>query len=179
MTDKKAKREWLAIYISALAVFLSLLASIFAGLQWAEARQALRVSQRPWLRIDFKARPDNYLLVVTNVGFTAAQEVKYKIDCSFTMNIGNVRNRIESQAFPGDAHFLMPGETAPMHCFPAKSETERSLRSKFDGAQQLTLYAVVTYKDVFGSPHETHYCAFLRGNDPSDEFGCPVGNFAS
>jgi hypothetical protein len=163
---EKRRQDRLAIQIAAFAAFISLIAAIFTGLQWADARHSLFITQRPWVGANIDPTSTGRIVSIRNSGLTTALKVRPLFTCSG--KAGYFDANVETP-FDYGTHFLVPGETLTFACDvePAKA------LSCVDG--------VVEYEDVFGKPHHTWFCRCFRpkGNDSDlSPETCRYGNNA-
>jgi hypothetical protein len=164
--------------LSLWGVLLGVVAAFIYFMQWHAMNQAMQIDQRAWVSISTSAmpvaegRPFIIPVAVVNRGKTPAKTITMQVVCE-RVNKGNSPSFNYAQK-RGEAStgVLIPNEPSPtingsiLRDTPDPTWVPENLSAddyrKFQaGDIYIASFAQVTYHDVFGVDHWSHFCVFV------------------
>jgi hypothetical protein len=167
---EKARQDWWTIVIAFVAVVVSIVAAVFAGLQWKSSKDALQITQRPWLGVEFVGGSDPWRFDLKNVGLSVAQDVTYQFSCE--AGAGDTPTRdTNHEPFKSRPVVLLPGQSLSLGC-------RKSRQEYFGDKDSVRVTFRAHYEDVFRVRHKADYCVCFEKSHPDHNIPCTEGNFA-
>lgn len=154
-----------------VAIASGVVVAIFAIFQWKDAHHNFKVDERAWIGVttapNYTTDSNGNLIVLAqlqNFGKTPARIVEGKA-------IGTIRKQGEDPDFSAEikppytalhSPVLFPKITEPialpvLHYF-ADQPVPVSPQEIADGKSYVIVYGQLTFNDIFGEPHWTHFC---------------------
>ena len=154
-----------------VAIASGLVVAIFTIFQWKDAHHNFKVDERAWIGVttapNYTTDPNGKLIVLAqcqNFGKTPARIVEGKA-------IGTIRKQGEDPDFYAEikppytalhSPVLFPKITEPVVLpvvyYFADQPVPVSSQEIADGKSYVVAYGQLTFNDIFGEPHWTHFC---------------------
>jgi len=156
------------VLLEIVALPFAILYAIVTWNQWRDLRRNFTLDERSW--IEFKPKNDNaslstfdsaYIPVdMVNIGKTPARKVEILSNAEVLDRQSapsfNYNNGLQATTYLGALFPNMPLDVHAGTFMPLSPEQRRDLES---GKAYIVGYAIVTWEDIFGTPHWMHFCA--------------------
>jgi hypothetical protein len=166
---------------------LGILAAVFyagiAYLQWFDANKNFRVDQRAWVQVRVKNDPktlEDYknpsqLIEIVNVGKSPATHIVVTTQGEILDNAIGSSFDYGTPGYRLTIGILFPNATEETRMGSPIAFSERQRNDLAEGNSYLTEYASVTFNDIFGVSHWTHFCVYRVFAVPKETGGVTAG----
>ena len=192
--SERTKRYGVTDWLLAIFTFALVLVSIYQFTIMGGQLKVMRVDQRAWLKFEAYSdapsgaerfntqittgQPITYPLRVENIGKTPAKHIVMKIfvdiiDCTHDVPLDHVEGAKVGSPYPFgliQAGIVFPNQdfkqpvVRPMKGGGPLVATDSEVRTITDGTAYLAIYGIITYDDVFSTPHWTKFCKWIATN---------------